>query len=408
MRRDTLKKQTALKNIDTVTVAEALLEIYCRMGIPEEVLSDLGRQFTSSCMKEVARLLKIKQVHTSVYHPICNGLTEKFNGSLKMMLKRLCHEQPKRWHRFLGPLLFAYREVPQESTGFSPFELIYGRSIKGPLQIVKELWTEEIPEYEVRNSYVYAIELQERIEETLKLAKENLEKAQNMNKHYYDRRTKERIFKKGDLVLILLPTESNKLLMHWKGPYEVMREKGGNNYIIEINGSTRTFHANLLKKYVKRIDMEREILNEGNIAIIDNYEDHEEETEEQLEMIECLKKEEIKDIKIGNDIKQNQKDQIMKICEEYKKIFTELPGETKMIKHTIKLTTDETIRMKPYNIPYAARTELKEEVKKMMEIGIIRISNSVYASPIVMMKKKDGNIRVCADFRKIKFDPEPM
>src|SRR5215469_5152683 len=100
-----------------------------------------------------------------------------------------------------------------------------------------------------------------------------------------------------------------------------------------------------------------------------------------------------KGYKIGNGIKQNQKDQIKKLCEEYEKIFTEPPGETKVIKHTIKLTTDEPIRMKPYNIPYAARTELKEEVKKMMEMGIIRRSNSAYASPIVMVKKKDGNIR---------------
>ena len=114
-----------LKNIDTetVAVAEALLDIFSRLGVPEEILSDLGTQIVSDCMREVTRLLSIKQLTTTPYHPMCNGLTEKFNRTMKSMLKRLCSEQPRQWHRYINPLLFAYREVPQESTGFSPFEL---------------------------------------------------------------------------------------------------------------------------------------------------------------------------------------------------------------------------------------------------------------------------------------------
>ena len=114
-----------LKNIDSETVAEALVDIFSRRGIPEEILSDLGTQFVSNCMKEVTRLLSIKQLTTTPYHPMCNGLT------MKTMLKRLCSDQPRQWHRYINPLLFAYREVPQESTGFSPFELLYGRAVRG-------------------------------------------------------------------------------------------------------------------------------------------------------------------------------------------------------------------------------------------------------------------------------------
>ena len=114
-----------LKNIDTETVAEALLDMYSRLGIPEEVLSDQGTQFVSSCMQEVSRLQSINQQTTTPYHPICNGLVERFNGTLKKMLQRLCSKQPRQWHRFINPLMFAYREAPQEATGFFPFELLY-------------------------------------------------------------------------------------------------------------------------------------------------------------------------------------------------------------------------------------------------------------------------------------------
>ena len=84
------------------------MDIFSGLGVPEEILSDLGTQFVSECMKEVTRLLSIKQLTTTPYHPMCNGLTEKFNGTMKSMLKRLCSEQPRQWHRYINPLLFAY------------------------------------------------------------------------------------------------------------------------------------------------------------------------------------------------------------------------------------------------------------------------------------------------------------
>ena len=85
-----------LKNIDTETVAEALLDMYSRVEVPEEVLSDLGTQFTWDCMKEVSRLLSIRRLTTSPYYPAFNGLVKKFNGTLKQMLRRLCHDQPRQ------------------------------------------------------------------------------------------------------------------------------------------------------------------------------------------------------------------------------------------------------------------------------------------------------------------------
>ena len=148
-----------LNNIDRETVAEALLDMYSWVGVPEEVLSDLGTQFTSDCVKEVSRLLCVRRLTTSPYHPACNELVEKFNGTLKRMLRRLCHEQPRQWHHFINPLLFACREARQEATGFSPFELLYGRTVRGPVQILKELWSEKEEVSEVTTSYQYVLEL---------------------------------------------------------------------------------------------------------------------------------------------------------------------------------------------------------------------------------------------------------
>ena len=101
----------ALKNIDTESMAEAVISVYTRVGVPSEVLTDMGVQFTSDFMREISRLLSIKQLTCTQYHPITNGLTEKFNGTLKLMLKRMCAERPQDWDRYLDALLFCYREA---------------------------------------------------------------------------------------------------------------------------------------------------------------------------------------------------------------------------------------------------------------------------------------------------------
>ena len=136
----------ALPSIETERVAEALVEMFSRVGIPDEMLTDCGSQFTAKVMKEVSRLLSLHQSTTTPYHPMCNGLVERFHATMKQkqMLRRMCAERPKDWDKHLPALLFAIREVPQESLGFSPFELLYERSVRGPMAILRELWSGEV------------------------------------------------------------------------------------------------------------------------------------------------------------------------------------------------------------------------------------------------------------------------
>ena len=117
--------------------------------------SEAGHRYILTLVDYATRYpeaVPLKKISTP-YHPICNGLVERWNGTLKSMLKRLCQDQPKQWHRLINPVLFAYREVPQESTGFSPFQLLYGRAVRGPGTILKELWTKEVNIPEVKSSY---------------------------------------------------------------------------------------------------------------------------------------------------------------------------------------------------------------------------------------------------------------
>lgn len=94
----------------------------------------------SQLLKKVYNLLKIQAIRTSPYNPQTDGFVERFNATLKSMLRKNTKEDLAKWDKMLPYLLFAYREVPQESTGFSPFELLYGRNVRGPLDVLKETW----------------------------------------------------------------------------------------------------------------------------------------------------------------------------------------------------------------------------------------------------------------------------
>ena len=82
------------RNVDAVTVVESLVDIYARVGIPAEVLTDCGSQFTSDIMKEVSRLLSIRQMTSTPYHQQYNGFIERMKGTPKQMLRRMCSERP--------------------------------------------------------------------------------------------------------------------------------------------------------------------------------------------------------------------------------------------------------------------------------------------------------------------------
>ena len=92
----------------------------------------------------------------------------------------------------------------------------------------------------------------------MKIAQEELLKSRKKNRMLYDQKAKRREFQGGDKVLLLLPTDTNKLLMQWKGPYKIMSRcgKGNDYYRIEVNKKLKTFHANMLKKYIERADQD--------------------------------------------------------------------------------------------------------------------------------------------------------
>ena len=400
----------ALKSITTSDVSEALLTIFSRLGFPREIFSDQGSQFTSDLMKEVCRLINVKQAFTTPYHPMANGLNEKFNGTLKAMIKKMCQERPSDWDRYLHAVLFAYREVPQASTGFSPFELLYGRSVRGPLGLLKEMWTNRDLDPNEFNTYQYVADLRNRLEETCEVVHQNVMKSAERYKHHYDKNRRMRSLEVGDKVLVLLPTDSNKLLLSWKGPFPVLGKVGVMDYSIQVNNKSKVFHINLLKKYECRNKGYNKV---GKDCVVTGANVVSNETDEgDLVILETSKCETHEQININPELSPEQKEQLQALILEFSDIFTSKPGVTNLVKHKIELTETEPVREKQYPLPFSTKEVIEKEVESMLKEGIIERSNSSYCAPVVLIKKPDGTFRFCVNFKKLnkvtKFDCEPM
>lgn len=238
-----------LKGTTSREVVEALMELFSQMGIPEEILTDRGSNFISAVTKEFYNLMGITSIKTSAYHPQTDGMVERFNSTLKTGLRKYLEDYGGEWHKALPFLLFAYREIPHSSTGFSPFELLLGRTPKGPLDVLKQQWTGTKTNDETDIS-TYITTIYRRMEKAAIHATQFEREAKTMAAAYYDRGARLVTFGVGDLVLLLRPSVSQKLLARWKGPYTIVSRLSPTTYQVKkdrLAKKTYTYHMNLLQ-----------------------------------------------------------------------------------------------------------------------------------------------------------------
>ena len=128
----------SLTKVDETSVAEAMIEIFSRCGLPAEILTYQGSVFMGKLMNQLCKLISIKPIHTSPYHPQTDGLLERWHADILAMLKQATNCKTD-WDLFVPHVIFAYRQTPHSLTGFSPFQLIYGVNVRGSLEVLREL-----------------------------------------------------------------------------------------------------------------------------------------------------------------------------------------------------------------------------------------------------------------------------
>ncbi|KAG8538400.1 hypothetical protein GDO81_022717, partial [Engystomops pustulosus] len=311
-----------LRHTSAKLIAKELFAMFCRVGLPKEILTDQGTPFMSKVTKELCRLFNIKQLRTSVYHSQTDGLVERFNKTLKSMLKKVVNKDGKDWDVLLPYLMFVIREVPQASTGFSPFELVYGRHPRGLLDIAKETWEQEPTPH--KSVIDHISDMQDRVAAVMPIVKEHMEEAQITQSRVYNRSAKVRTFNPGDRVLVLVPTVESKFLAKWQGPYEVIEKIGEVNYRIRQPGRRKpeqTYHVNLLKAWKDGESLHTEMVLASPPPAIPSQAADKPVPEAEVRIADSLTKE--------------QQREAREFVARNTDVFSELPGYTSVIKHDI-------------------------------------------------------------------------
>ena len=292
-------------------------------------------------------------------------------------------------------------------------------------------------------------------DESCELTMQNSSAASQRNKNY-DKKTQDRKFSVGEEVLVLLPSASNKLLSSWLGPFPITKVFHP-DYRVLVKGKEKVFHANMLKRYVRREEAAdvavggskcvqsvgdfvpwREIsplldevdmsvpkvpsTSSGDFHAVESVcsagvvQDHGEDVSIptlSVPMSTSIPDEDVSCVQFDDALSEVQLDELKAVFQTHADILTTRPGVfSGNLMLEIPLTSDVPIRRKMYNLPFSSKEVVEKEIQVMLDLEIIEPSKSPYSSPVVLVRKKDGSCRFCIDFRGLNkitvFDAEPI
>ena len=181
------------------TAARALFDnVFLKLDFPSTLLSDRGGEFLNAVLREVSRLLSIKQVFTSSYRPRANGATERVHRFMNSALAIFASKWQKQWEDYLQPAVYSHNTSAIDGTdGITPFFLMFGRNATSPETVALQLPSEPISKNE------YAKHLVQRISEAHKLFSSIKKDLRRRQRDYYDLSANvKRVFCLGQQVLV--------------------------------------------------------------------------------------------------------------------------------------------------------------------------------------------------------------
>ncbi|KRZ75580.1 Retrovirus-related Pol polyprotein from transposon 17.6 [Trichinella papuae] len=227
---------------------------FSRFGAPIRLHSDQGRSFESALISEVCKIFGVEKSRSSPYHPQGNGLVERANRTLLNTLAKLCHEsQDRSWDQLLPLATMAYNSAVHETTGQSPFCMLFGKQMSLPLDV-----TLDVPPGTASNADDYVVQLRENLQKLHSTAFDRSRHEQQRHKEIADRKATANRFETGQLVWLKVP-QKGKMDMRWSGPFRVLKQLGVETYRVQDVGRPRrrlVVHSDRLKAYHTGIDQE--------------------------------------------------------------------------------------------------------------------------------------------------------
>ena len=296
-------------------------------------------------------------------------------------------------------LLFAAREAVQESLGFNPFELVFGWTVRGPLKLLKESWLADDPPDSLLDQ---VSSLRDRLVSATNLAQENLKRSQCKMKTWYDKKARDRCFRVGEKVLVLLPIPQHPLQARYCGPYVVTKKISDLDYVIDTpdrHKARRLCHVNMLKKYHGKET------HSATVCAFQNADETEQETaldEVDEGYVVFRNSDALRDLtnKLSH-LSTSEGEEMAALVTEFSDLFSDVPGRTNCVHHHVDVGDAVPIKQNPYRVNPHKLEFLKKELDYMLTNDIIEPSQSDWSSPCLLVPKNDGTYCFCTDYRKV-------
>lgn len=230
-----------IPNHEAETVSDVLVHhIILPFGTPASLVSDNAPEFVGHVLTETCKMLQLKKICTTPYHPQANRV-ERVHRDLKTFLRIYGQENPESWDVLLPFFVHAHNTSVHSSTKFTPFELMFGRKANLPNVLKRE----PTPIY---NYDDYVASLKFKMQKSATMAKENMIRAKEMNKKYYDQKAEFRSFNVGEWVAIRNPS-SDKFAEEFQGPYRIERKVSDSTYIVKIRNRLRSVNIKRIRPF---------------------------------------------------------------------------------------------------------------------------------------------------------------
>ncbi|KAF1377084.1 hypothetical protein PFLUV_G00218260 [Perca fluviatilis] len=207
-----------------------------------------GANFESELIAELLRLSGVSKSHTTAYHPMGNGGTERFNRTLGSMLRSLPLKEKHKWPQQIQTLTFAYNATVHETTGYAPFQLMFGRIPRLPVDM---MFKQVLHDPVVVDYKSYVKTLMSHLHEAARIAQTHAVREQDKQAQGYNRKVKGTHLNIGDSVLVANKGErgKKKLADKWNATVYTVKDRNLQTHTYKLEdgtGSTKVVHRNLL------------------------------------------------------------------------------------------------------------------------------------------------------------------
>ena len=236
-------------NTAELTAMTLYREIFCKYGVCSTLLTDQGTHFNNHLMHAFTHLLGYNHIYSTAYHPQTNGVTERFNASLKVQISKLEDKHHNNWDDYLDPVVFAYNTSKHKTTQFSPFELLFGRPPQLPIDPRPPVYIFDRPNLCFDN-------LQRILKVYHEQAKTNIILQQHYNKTRYDKHRPNPQYDLGDRVFTKIFAARGKLDPRYSSEPHIITHKHHPTYTCqnEITGVEKRFHVSDIRPIIPAYD----------------------------------------------------------------------------------------------------------------------------------------------------------